>query len=70
VQNGLVTGSDVFVGPEANPTYIGSVKWAPPDGRDSVLFAVILGEGRFDAARSFSNPQVFDLVYTPSSATG
>lgn len=64
VQNGLVTGSDVFVGPEANPTYIGSVKWAPPTGRDSVLFAVIVGNGRFDAARNFSNPEVFDLIYT------
>lgn len=63
VQNGLVTGSDVFVGPEANPTYLGSVKWAPPGGRDGVLVSVILGKGRYDVARSFSNPQVFDLVY-------
>jgi len=63
VQNGLVAGSDVFFGPEANPTYTGSVKWAPPDGRDSVLFAVIVGKGRFDAARNFSNPEIFDLVY-------
>src|SRR5262249_24740983 len=43
VQNGLVAGSDIFVGPEANPTYIGSVKWAPPSGRDSVLLAVVVG---------------------------
>jgi hypothetical protein len=64
VQNGLVTGSDVFFGPEANPTYTGSVKWAPPNGRDSVLVAVIVGKGRFDVAHNFSNPEVFDLVYT------
>jgi hypothetical protein len=64
VQNGLVSGSDVFLGPEANPTYIGSVKWAPPTGADSVLFSVILGKGRYDAARAFSNPEVFDLIYT------
>jgi len=64
VQNGMVTGSDMFIGPEANPTYIGSVKWAPPSGRDSVLFSVILGEGRYNTARAFSNPELFDLVYT------
>lgn len=64
VQNGLVTGSDVFIGPAAVPTYIGSVKWAPPSGPDSVLFAVILGPGRFNQPQNFNNPQVFDLVWT------
>jgi hypothetical protein len=63
VQNGIVTGSDMFVGPEANPTYLGSVKWAPPGGRDSVLLAAIIGAGRYNAARAFSNPELFDLVY-------
>src|SRR5581483_5083769 len=33
VQNGLVTGSDIFLAAGATPTYIGSVKWAPPNGR-------------------------------------
>jgi hypothetical protein len=64
VQNGLVTGSDMFIGPEAVPTYIGSVRWAPPNGPDSVAFAVIIGPGRFNQARNFNNPEVFDLVYT------
>ncbi len=64
VQNGIVTGSDIFIDPAANPTYIGSVKWAPPNGRDSVLFSVILGKGRFDQQESFHNPEIFDVVYT------
>jgi hypothetical protein len=64
VQNGIVAGSDVFIDPAANPTYIGSVKWSPATGRDSVLFAVILGNGRFDRPEWFHNPQIFDLVYT------
>jgi Putative beta-barrel porin-2, OmpL-like. bbp2 len=64
VQNGLVTGSDVFIDPAASPTYLGSVKWAPPTGRDSVLFAVILGNGRFNQPEQFHNPEIFDLVYT------
>jgi hypothetical protein len=64
VQNGLVTGSDVFIDPAARPTYIGSVKWAPPNGRDSVLFSVILGPGRFEPERNFNNPEIFDVVFT------
>jgi len=46
VQAGLVLGSDIFIDPADNPTFMGSVKWAPPNGRDSVLFSVILGSGR------------------------
>jgi hypothetical protein len=64
VQNGLATGSDVFLAPEANLTYIGSVKWAPPNGRDSALFAWIIGNGRFDQGRQFHNPEILDLIVT------
>jgi hypothetical protein len=64
VQNGLVTGSDIFIDSGANPTYIGSVKWAPPKGNDSVLFAVVIGSHRYDASHNLNNPDVFDLVYT------
>ncbi len=64
VQNGIVTGSDVFINSASNPTYIGSIKWAPKDGKASALFAVILGNGQFDASENFHNPQIFDLVLT------
>src|SRR5437016_5979882 len=40
VQAGLVLGSDIFINPADNPTFMGSVKWGPPSGRDSVLFSV------------------------------
>lgn len=64
IQAGLVLGSDVFINPADEPTFIGSVKWAPPDGRDSVLFSAIVGSGRFEQERNFNNPEIFDLVYT------
>ena len=64
VQSGVMMGNDIFIDPAANATYMGSVKWAAPIGRDSVLFSVIVGSGRFDQAQSFHNPEVFDLVYT------
>jgi hypothetical protein len=53
VQNGIVTGSDVFIDTAANPTYIGSIKWAPKDGKASALLAVILGNGQFDTTENF-----------------
>ncbi len=64
VQNGLVLGSDVFIDPSDNPTYTGSVKWAPPGGPDSVIVSVILCDGRFNQKRNFNNPEIADLVFT------
>jgi hypothetical protein len=70
VQAGLVLGSDIFIDPADTPTFIGSVKWVRPVGtdpsnvRDSVLVSVIIGSGRFNQARNFHNPEIFDLVYT------
>jgi hypothetical protein len=63
-QMGMMLGSDIFIDPADEPTGMGSVKWATPDGRYSVLFSVILGSGRFNQARNFHNPEIFDLVYT------
>jgi hypothetical protein len=64
VQVGIVLGSDIFIDPADTPTFIGSVKWVRSDQRDSVLFSVIVGSGRFNQARNFHNPEIFDLVYT------
>jgi hypothetical protein len=64
VQGGMMLGSDIFIHPADNPTGMGSVKWAPPTGRDSVLFSFIVGNGRFDQKHDFHNPEVFDLVWT------
>ena len=63
VQNGIVTGCDVFFGPAANPCYIGSVKWAPPTGRDSFLFSSS-SAGQFDQKSRFPQPGDFRLVFT------
>ncbi|HMP71283.1 MAG TPA: outer membrane beta-barrel protein [Pirellulaceae bacterium] len=63
VQNGIVTGSDVFFDSAAEPTYIGSLKWDSPDQQSSLSLAAIVGSGRFNIVDDFSNPQVFDLVY-------
>ncbi len=61
---GLVLGSDDFIDPVDQPTFIGGVKWTDSGGRDSVQFMTILGSGRFNASRAFNNVNVFDLIYT------
>lgn len=63
IQNGLVTGSDIFIDKAASPTYVGGIKWSRPDGKESLQLAVILGSGRYDEQEQFNNPQVVDLVY-------
>ena len=62
-QLGIIMGPDVFIDPAASPYSMFSVKWAPPGGRDSVLFSGLLGSGRFNEGRQFNNPNIIDLVY-------
>jgi hypothetical protein len=64
VEAGLVLGSDVFIDPADQPTFLGSVKWTEPEERDTIDFTMILGSGRFNRARNFNNVNVFDLVWT------
>ena len=64
VQAGIMLGNDVFIDPASEPYGMGSIKWAPKDSNDSVLFSVIFGSGRFNRAEDFHNPEIFDLVYT------
>jgi hypothetical protein len=63
IQSGLVVGQDVFFdGGELN--YIGNVKWARTDGRDTATLSVILCSGRFNQPRGISNANLVDLVVT------
>src|SRR5262249_28375161 len=62
-QAGVVTGSDIFIAPGIEPTYVGNLKWTRTDGRDSVQAAVIVGSGRFNQQENLHNPEVFDLIY-------
>lgn len=63
IQLGIVMGPDVFIHQAASPYSMFSAKWAPPGGRDSVLFSGLLGSGRFDDRHDFNNPNIVDLVY-------
>jgi Putative beta-barrel porin-2, OmpL-like. bbp2 len=62
-QSGVVLGGDVFFD-GGQPTFIGNVKWAKPNGQDSVTLSTILGSGRFDPTRQLNNVNILDLVVT------
>jgi hypothetical protein len=63
-QAGMMLGSDIFIDSADEPTGMGSIKWAPPGGRDSMLFSFIVGYGRFNQSKDFHNPDILDFVYT------
>jgi hypothetical protein len=69
VQAGIVMGPDVFIDPAASPYGMFSVKWAPPNGRDSLLLAGLLGSGQYNVARQFNNPNILDMVYIHTFST-
>jgi hypothetical protein len=61
VESGFALGQDVFFdGGDLN--YVGNVKWARPDGRDSAVLSVLLCSGRFNQARRLANANIIDLV--------
>jgi hypothetical protein len=63
VQAGMALGCDVFIDQADTPTFIGSVRWAPPGGRDTAQLSVIACSGRFDVGRNFNNPNILDFFY-------
>lgn len=63
VQLGAMLGPDVFIDPAASPYGMFTVKWAKPDGSDSLQLSGVLGSGRYDEAEQFNNPNIVDLVY-------
>ncbi len=64
VANGLVVGSDNFIDSANQATYVGQLKWAPKDGKTSVLFNTVLTDPRFDVAEAFPYYNVYNMVFT------
>lgn len=65
VGNGIVTGNDTFFDQPTNrATYIGQIKWAPKEGKTSVLFNAIVTNPQFNAAEAFAYYNVYNLQVT------
>jgi hypothetical protein len=63
VEARLVTGSDIFIDPAAEPTFVGALSWTQPGGRNTALLSVVIGPGRFDEEESFHHLNLINLVF-------
>ncbi len=64
VSNGIAVGSDNFLGTVARATYLGQLKWAPPEGKSSVLLNTVVTDPRFDADDAFPFYNYYGVVFT------
>jgi hypothetical protein len=64
VSNGVVLGSDNFIGAPARPTYIGSLKWAPPEGKTSAQFNTVITDPTFHVPEAFPFYNYYGLLLT------
>lgn len=53
MSHGLATGSDTFIGPANRLTYLGSLKWAPKEGKTSVTFNAVVTDPTYDTKNAF-----------------
>lgn len=61
---GLATGSDTFIDPANRPTFIGQLKWAPPEGKTNVLLNAVVTDPKYDTAEAFPFYNYYGVVVT------
>lgn len=64
MQNGVVTGSDVWIDPAARATYLGGIKYAPKGGKGSIAFNTVIGPAEYLANENFTHYNVYNVVGT------
>ena len=64
MSNGIVLGNDNFIGAPARPTYLGQLKWAPKEGKSTVLFNTSVTNPTFDAGENFAFYNVYNIQVT------
>lgn len=61
---GLATGSDTFIDPANRLTFIGQLKWAPPEGKTNVLLNVVVTDPKYDTKEAFPFYNYYGMVVT------
>lgn len=64
IQNGVVTGADVWIDPAATASYVGGIKWAPKDGKTTVAANVFYTGKGYNAAENFQHYNSYNLLIT------
>lgn len=58
---GLALGADNFIDPASRPTFLGQVKWAPKEGKTTVLFNTMITDPSYDVEEDFAFYNVYEL---------
>src|SRR4029453_15945074 len=61
IGNGAVLGSDNFIDSADRLTYLGQIKWAPPEGKTTVLLNAVVTNPKFDTAENFAFYNAYNL---------
>lgn len=61
VSNGVVVGNDNFIDPTDRANYIGQLKYAPKNGKTSVLFNAVVTDPQYNVQESFAQYNVYNL---------
>jgi len=64
MSHGVALGSDNFIGAPARPTYLGQLKWAPPEGKTNVLLNAVVTDPTFDVGENFAFYNYYNMVVT------
>jgi hypothetical protein len=64
MSNGIVLGNDNFFGDTARATYIGQLKWAPKDGKNTAMLNVSVTDPTFDVGHNFAYYNVYNMQLT------
>ncbi len=62
VSNGIVLGSDNFIGAPARPTYIGQLAYAPPEGKTSAFLNAVVTGPTYDQGDQFAFYNYYGMV--------
>lgn len=63
--NGIVLGNDNFFGSDTTrATYLGQLKWAPKEGKNSVAFTTSVTNPTYDSNKNFNYYNVYNLLAT------
>ena len=61
---GAATGSDTFIDPANRFTFLGNLRWAPPEGRTAIQFNTVISDADFNAAEAFPFYNYYGIVAT------
>ena len=64
VSNGGVLGNDNFFDSSARATYLGQIRWAPPEGDTTAQFSVTATNPKYDTAEAYPHFNAYNFILT------